>query len=42
MFCVPRWCSGLCFSVLQWFVLLGGVVVCVPRFLSGVIVCVPR
>jgi hypothetical protein len=35
MVCVPRWCSGLCFSVVEWFVFLSVLMVCVPRLCTG-------
>ena len=35
MVCVPRWCSGLCFSVVEWFVFLSVLIVCVPRWCNG-------
>jgi hypothetical protein len=35
MVCVPRWCSGLCFSVVEWFVFLSVLMVCVPRWFNG-------
>jgi hypothetical protein len=29
MVCVSQWCNGLCSLVVKWFVLLGGVMICV-------------
>jgi hypothetical protein len=35
MVCVPRWCSGLCFSGVEWFVFLSVLMVCVPQWCNG-------
>ena len=35
MICVPRWCNGLCSSVVLLFVSLCGVMVCVSQWSTG-------
>ena len=37
MVCVPRWCNGLCFAVVLWFVFIGGVIVCVSQWCNGLL-----